>query len=72
MDRREGDARGMPRWSGEAVMWLACLSVALMPTGLVLTAWRSWIGPVSPAAGLTTYIGVFTLIVALMKPWTVR
>ncbi|WP_454762135.1 hypothetical protein [Caulobacter segnis] len=72
MGRREDEVGDAPPWSGETVMWLACLSVALMPTGLVLMAWRSWIGPVSPVGGLTAYIVVFTAMVVAMRPWTVR
>lgn len=68
----EEEARRLPAWSGEAVLWLGCLSVAVMPTGLMLMAWRTWIGAVTPLAGLVTYVVLFTLMVVAMKPWTVR
>ena len=74
MGRRvdEDEAGGLPVWSAEAVLWLGCLSVAVMPTGLMLMAWRTWVGAVTPLAGLVTYVVLFTLMVVAMKPWTVR
>ena len=73
MGRRDEEEVGrLPVWSAEALMWLACLSVAIMPTGLVLMVWRTWIGAVTPLAGLVTYLVLFTLMVLAMKPWTVR
>ncbi|USQ95266.1 hypothetical protein [Caulobacter sp. RL271] len=73
MGRRDEDAAsGFPVWGAEAVLWLGCLSVAVMPTGLVLMAWRAWVGAVTPVAGLVTYVVLFTLFVVTMKPWTVR
>ncbi len=68
----EDEASRWPAWSGEAMLWLACLSVAVMPTGLVLMAWRTWVGAAPPLAGLVTYVVLFTLMVLVIKPWTVR
>lgn len=69
--REEDEIGGLPAWSAEAVVWLACLGVAVVPTGVVLTVWRAWRGAVTPQAGLLTYIILFTLMVVAMKPWTV-
>lgn len=43
-----------------------------MPTGLMLMAWRAFVGTVKPLAGWATYVAVFTLMVLAVKPWTVR
>ena len=71
--REEDEEAGRwPAWGGEAAMWLGCLLAAVMPTALGLMAWRVFVGAVTPLAAWTTYVGVFTLMVLAIKPWTIR
>lgn len=57
------------RWTREPMAWLACL-VDAVPLAVVLVALLGWArGGVPAPVGLALYIGVFTALVAAMKPW---
>ena len=53
-------------------LWAACLLGSVMPTA-VLTTIVQWVeGQTAPAFVPALYIGVFTIAVLILRPWSVR
>lgn len=72
MDREDG---GRPRRAGvwrEPVAWLACLLAAVMPTAVVSTIVQTLGERPWPVFVPALYIGLFTLMVLVVRPWTLR
>lgn len=58
---------GLGAWA-----WAACLVAPAMPA-MVLVGLAQWLdGQIWPLFPLVLYIGLFTVMVLLIRPWTVR
>lgn len=65
------DGAGHPRLR-EWHLWPACVLGSVTPTA-VLTTVAQWVeGQSAPAFVPALYIGVFTIAVLIVRPWTVR
>jgi len=62
----------LPDWAVQPIMWIGCLMAAVIPAGIVLQVLAfAWVRPPTPLA-LGAYAVSLGLMVAAMKPWTVR
>jgi hypothetical protein len=61
-----------PDWAVKPIMWLGCLAVAVVPAGMALAALNLvWSRP--PAlVTLGAYLVALGLMLAAVRPWTVR
>ncbi len=63
---------GGPRPWREPLAWLACLLAAVMPTAVLTTLIQALEASVSPLFVPLLYVGVFTIMVLIARPWTLR
>lgn len=71
MDDEDEDKRPPPRfreWEG----WVVCLLAAGMPTVVLTSIVQALEGKTAPAFVPALYIGIFTVGVLLVRPWTFR
>lgn len=62
----------LPDWAVTPMMWIGCLMAAAIPAGLGVATWTLlWSQPPLGAA-LGAYVLCLGLMVAAVKPWTVR
>lgn len=59
-------------WWTEPVAWAICLVVAVMPTAVLGTLAQIWDRAAWPLFAPLLYIGMFTLMVTIVRPWTLR
>ena len=62
----------MPGWVVTPLMGIGCLMVAVLPAGMAIAFWDAMLPDAPPAASLVAYCVAFGLMVAAVKPWTVR
>lgn len=67
-DDREREPPRLREWEG----WAACLIGAGMPTVVLTSIVPAIEGKTAPAFAPALYIGVFTVGVLLVRPWTFR
>lgn len=61
-----------PDWATGPVMWTGCLMAAALPAGVCIGLWNAMLPDAPPAATLVTYLVSLGLMVAAIKPWSVR
>lgn len=61
-----------PRRLGESIAWVGCLLAAVMPTAVLSTVVQSLERSVLPAFTPLLFIGLFTMLVVIVRPWTMR
>jgi hypothetical protein len=61
-----------PDWATTPAAWIGCLAVAALPTGVALTFWNVLLPDAPPIARLAIYILSLGVMVAAIKPWTIR
>ena len=52
--------------------WIGCLLVAVLPAGAALSLWNALLPDASPIASLAIYGLSLGLMIAAIKPWTIR
>jgi len=68
----DGEEEPGPRRWREPVAWLGCLLAAVMPTAVLATIAQTWDAAISPLFVPALYIGIFTLMVLIIRPWSLR
>ena len=68
-DEEEG---WLPDWAVTPLMWIGCLMVAVLPAGMAIAFWNAVQPDAPPAASLVAYCVSLGLMVAAVKPWSVR
>ena len=68
---KNDDDSGPKPWR-ETMAWLGCLFAAVMPTLVLTTLARTGDHAVSPVFTPALLIGVFTVMVLIVRPWTLR
>jgi hypothetical protein len=61
-----------PAWATTPVAWIGCLAAAVLPAGVMLTLWNALLPQAPPVARLAIYILSLGLMIAAIKPWTLR
>ncbi len=61
-----------PRWWREPVAWLGCLAAVVMPTAMLTGLFQLGGRSVSPLFTPLLFLGLFTSMVLLVRPWTHR
>jgi hypothetical protein len=72
VDRRDEDEETPPACLPEPVVWFGCLIGAVMPTVVIASIAQAVDRTAWPAFVPLLYIGVFTVAVLLVRPWTFR
>jgi hypothetical protein len=62
----------LPEWAVTPLMWIGCLMVAVLPASVAIAFWNAVLPDASPAAHLVVYGISLGLMVAAIKPWTIR
>lgn len=62
---------GSRRWR-EPLAWLGCLGAVVMPTAILTSLFQLGGRSVSPLFTPLLFIGLFTSMVLLVRPWTYR
>jgi len=65
------DAPTPRRW-GEPIGWVGCLLAAVMPTAVLSTVVQALERSAFPAFTPLLFIGLFTMLVLIVRPWTMR
>lgn len=63
---------GLPDWAVTPLMWIGCVLVAVLPAGMAIAFWNAVLPDASPVAHLVLYGLSLGLMVAAIKPWTIR
>ena len=61
----------VPVWR-EGLVWAGCIAAAVMPTAILLAVVQAFEGQSEPWFAPGLFIGVFTLMVLAVRPWTWR
>jgi hypothetical protein len=69
--RDEEERAGSRPWH-EPVAWLGCGLAVIMPTAVVASLVEAGDGGLSPLFIPALFIGLFTLMVLIVRPWTFR
>lgn len=67
----EEDETAPRRWS-EPVAWIGCLLAAVMPTAVLASIAQAGDRTIWPVFTPALYVGVFTVMVLIVRPWTIR
>gem|GEM_PF-2413248 len=67
----EPEPRAKARW-GEPIAWLGCLMAAVLPTAVLTSFVQAVDRAVWPGFTPLIYVGVFTVMVLLIRPWSLR
>jgi hypothetical protein len=59
------------RW-GESIGWVGCLLGAVMPTAVLSSVVRALEPSLFPAFIPLLFIGLFTMMVLIVRPWALR
>ncbi|MDI1366075.1 MAG: hypothetical protein PSX79_14640 [bacterium] len=66
------EANWIPDWAVQPIMWLGCLMVSVLPAGVLMQVVRfAWSKPPAPVT-LGVYLVALGLMLAAVKPWSVR
>jgi hypothetical protein len=65
------DTPARRRW-GEPIGWAGCLLAAVMPTAVLSTVVQALERSMFPAFTPLLFIGLFTMLVLIVRPWTMR
>lgn len=72
MDRRDEEEANSAKPFPEPLAWIGCLLAAIMPTAVLSTIALRIDRSVWPPFGMLLYVGVFTVMVLIVRPWTMR
>ncbi|MBO9546990.1 hypothetical protein [Caulobacter sp.] len=61
-----------PRPWREPIAWLGCLLTAVMPTLVLTTIVQHLEAALSPMFAPALFVGLFTVMVLIVRPWTMR
>ena len=62
----------LPNWAVTPLAWLGCLLAAVLPAGVCLAVWNSVFPEAPLAASLVVYVLSLCLMIAAVRPWTMR
>jgi hypothetical protein len=62
----------LPGWAVSPLAWLGCALVAVLPAGVLLAVWTMLLSDPPPAARVALYAVSLGVMIAAVKPWTIR
>lgn len=62
----------LPDWATPPLMWVGCLAVAVLPAASVVGLWNAALPDARPVVSLIAYGVSLGLMIAAVKPWTIR
>jgi len=62
----------LPQWAITPMIWIGCLLVAVLPAGVIVGAWTLVFNHAPPGLAVGAYALSPGLMVAAVKPWSVR
>lgn len=62
----------LPNWAVTPLAWLGCLMAAVLPAGVLLGVWNALLPDAPLTASLAIYALSLGLMIAAIKPWTIR
>ena len=68
----EEEAGWLPDWAVTPLMWIGCLMAAVLPAGVAIAAWNAALPDAPLVARLAAYAVSLGLMIAAIKPWTIR
>ena len=69
---KDEEERDGPRRRREPLAWLGCLAAVIVPTAMLTGLFQLDGREVSPLFVPALLIGLFTIMVLLVRPWTFR
>jgi hypothetical protein len=63
---------GLPQWAVTPLMWIGCLMAAVLPAAGCLALWDAVAPDASAPAKVVTYLVFLGLMIAAIKPWSIR
>lgn len=68
----EEQAAWLPEWAITPLMWLGCLTVAIAPSAIIVSLVQFVVHDRPASVVLGAYLVSAALMVAAVKPWTIR
>ncbi len=68
----EEQAAWLPEWAITPLMWLGCLAVAIAPSAIIVSLVQLVLHDRPAPVVLGAYVASAALMVAAVKPWTIR
>ncbi len=62
----------LPEWAVTPLMWIGCLMVAVLPAGVAIALWNAVLPDASIVGQVVVYGLSLGVMVAAIKPWTIR
>jgi hypothetical protein len=62
----------LPDWAVTPLAWLGCLLAAVLPAGAGLALWNAVFAAATPVVSLSLYVVSLAMMIAAVKPWTLR
>jgi hypothetical protein len=62
----------LPEWAITPMMWIGCLLVAVLPAGVIVGGWTLVFKQAPPGFGAGAYVVSLGLMLAAVKPWSIR
>jgi hypothetical protein len=72
MGSKDDEDAPTPRRWGEPIGWVGCLLAAVMPTAVLGTVVQAFDRSAFPAFTPLLFIGLFTMLVLIVRPWMMR
>jgi len=72
MGWHDDEEQAAPRRLSEPVAWIGCLLAAAMPTAVLASLAQAWDHAIWPVFTPLLYIGMFTVMVLIVRPWSMR
>ena len=61
-----------PDWATTPMAWIGCFLAATLPAAAALSVWNALLPDAAPIARLAIYGLSLGLMIAAIKPWTIR
>ncbi|HWU15006.1 MAG TPA: hypothetical protein VN157_13475 [Caulobacter sp.] len=68
----EEQAGWLPEWAITPLMWVGCLAVAIAPSTIIVGLAQLVLHDRLATVGLAVYLVSAVLMIAAVKPWTIR
>ena len=68
----DGEKGWLPDWATTPLMWIGCLLAAALPAGVVIGLWNAAAPDAPPVASFVAYGVSLGLMIAAIRPWSVR
>ncbi|WP_163230739.1 hypothetical protein [Caulobacter rhizosphaerae] len=62
----------LPAWVIPPMMWIGCLATAVLPAGVIVGGWTLVFKQAPPGVVAVAYAVSLGLMLAAVKPWSIR